>query len=441
MRPLVAVLGPIALFLFLAPLVAFSDEPAPAPTPQPGERSGASDEMAAANKAAALLLAERLRRDRPRDHALLKCVRRRDLLVVRGAYDHVEWVLRQVGVPFQSCDPGQLSRTSLRGVEIVLVNCPGHVGRGGARRLRAFVDRGGLLFTTDWAVLHLLEPAFPRTIRYTRRPTRDDVVSIRALRPEHLLLEHVLTGSDRHLWWLENRSYPIEILDRRRVEVLIDSPEMLRKYGAGPIAVTFRSGRGRVVHIVSHAYLQRSELRTGRDKLPTEAFLRDLGFAPGAPVARRLGREGLAGVPAGQLRSAYAAQQFLANLLIEAKRLNAPRPPRPQPVPPDPVPTPDVGTHAVIARDETLRSTPGGEPFRAVVRGLLRDGLPVRRDMKVGDIDPRGGVHQRLSCGAGGRANQSGGRRLARFCEEDILQGACVSESTKLKIIVDKAGS
>ena len=364
MRPLLPVLGLVAFFLLALPLSAAPDGPPPKPQ---GETP---DEMAAANKAAGLMLAERLRRDRPADYALLRCVRRRELLVVYGAYDHVEWVLRQVGVPFTSCSPQQLARTSLRGVEVVLVNCPGRIGRDAAKRLRTFVDRGGLLFTTDWAVLHVIEPAFPGTIRYTRRPTREDVVSIRVRRPEHLFLKHILTGGDQHLWWLESQSYPLQVLDRRRVEVLIDSEEMRRKYGAGPIAVTFRSGRGRVVHIVSHFYLQRSELRSARDRLKTESFAGDLGFPPDSAVVRRLGREGLAKVPAGELRSAYSAQQFLANLLIEAKRAGATPPETEPPQRPDP-PVPRVrGTRAVAACDAVLRDAAGGKPFRAVSSGL-----------------------------------------------------------------------
>jgi hypothetical protein len=372
MRPRAAlpVVGVLFFLLFALPLGAAPDDGPPKP------QGSTPDQMAPANKAAGALLAERLRRDRPEDYRILRCIRPRDLLVVQGAYDHVEWVLRQVGVPFATCAPQHLARRSLHGVEIVLVNCPGRIGRDGARRLRSFVDRGGLLFTTDWAALHVIEPAFPRTIRYTRRPTRDDVVSIRVVRPEHLFLKHVLTGGDRHRWWLESQSYPVQVLDRRRVEVLIDSEEMRRKYGSGPIAVTFRSGRGRVVHIVSHFYLQRSELRSRRDKLPLASFAGDLGFAPGTPVVRKLGREGLADVSAGELRSAYSAQQFLANLLIEAKRGSAPPPrpdpPRPDPPDPDDLPPPVVvsGPQAVAARDVVLLDAPDGTPFRAVSAGL-----------------------------------------------------------------------
>lgn len=363
MRSFATALG-LVLVLLTASSPGITDEPLPA------TQGHAPDEMRDANRAAALLLAERLKRDRPGDYELLRCVRPRDLLVVRGAYDHVEWVLRQVGVSFTECRPSALATTSLRGVEVVLVNCPGKVGRRGALALRRFVRGGGLLFTTDWAVLHVIEPAFPNTIRYTRNPTRDDVVSIRVVKPEHLFLKHVLTGNDPHLWWLESQSYPIRVIDRRRVEVLIDSWEMRRKYGAGPIAVTFRAGRGRVVHIVSHFYLQRSELRNRRDRLPAGTFAAEVGFAPGSPVAKRLETDGLGRVRAGELRSAYSAQQFLANLLIEAKRARPPRPaPRPEPrhAEPSPDPTSERGT---LLAEATLLAGPGGRPVKTLSAGL-----------------------------------------------------------------------
>jgi hypothetical protein len=333
--------------------------PPPTAVAQQGE---GKDEMRNANRAASLLLLERMRRDRPKDYRSFCRIRRRDLLVVRGSFDHVEWVLRELKVPFDETSPQALARADLRHVRAILVNCPGRVGSAGVRRLKEFVERGGFLFTTDWSLLHLLEPAFPGTVAYTRRATADDVVSIRILRPEHVFLRHVLTGNDRHLWWLENQSYPMRILDRRRVEVLVDSEEMGKKYGSEPIAVTFGVGRGRVLHIVSHFYLQRCELRGDRDRLKAKAFAGDLGFAPASAPVKRLEAEELGGVRAGELRSAYSAQQLLANILVEATREASPTPPKP-PVEPKP-PATTEGAHA--ARATVLRATPGGDPVKAI---------------------------------------------------------------------------
>jgi hypothetical protein len=349
-----------------------------APPPVGAQQGDGPDEMAGANRAASVLLLERMKRDRPADYRRFCGLRRSDTLVVSGAYDHVEWVLRHMGTPFATITPGALDRASLHGVRTVLVNCPGRIGEKAVKKLRDFVEAGGFLFTTDWAVQNVIEPAFPETIRYTRKPTRDDVVAIEILKPEHLFLTHVLTRHDRHLWWLENQSYPVEVLDRRRVETLIKSEEMKRKYGASPVAVTFPAGRGRVVHIVSHFYLQRSELRTERDRLKARDFAADMEFAPSSPAVRRLGGAGLDGVPAGQLRSAYSAQQLLANILIEATRTGGsvadPTPPV-QVDPPRPVPT----STGKAARTATmLRSGPDGDPVKPIPAGLVLRVLEVR---------------------------------------------------------------
>ena len=105
------------------------------PAPADAQQGKSPDEMRAANRAAAVLLRERLKRDRPEDYGCLVRIKKSDLLVVRGAYDHVEWVLRDVGVPYADVAPEHFERASLRGVEAVLVNCPGRIGVRGVRRL------------------------------------------------------------------------------------------------------------------------------------------------------------------------------------------------------------------------------------------------------------------------------------------------------------------
>ena len=50
-----------------------------------------------------------------------------------------------------------------------------------------FVESGGTLFTTDWALRNVIEPAFPGIIEYNDMPTGDDVVRIEVLDPRLLL--------------------------------------------------------------------------------------------------------------------------------------------------------------------------------------------------------------------------------------------------------------
>lgn len=64
------------------------------------------------------------------------------------------------------------------------------------------------------------------------------------------------------VWWLEGCSYPIKILDKDKVKVLVRSDELKRRYKHGAVIVSFEYGEGIVYHMISHFYLQRSETRT-----------------------------------------------------------------------------------------------------------------------------------------------------------------------------------
>lgn len=64
------------------------------------------------------------------------------------------------------------------------------------------------------------------------------------------------------VWWLESSSYPIEVLDKKKVKVLVRSEELKRRYKHDPVIISFEWGKGVVYHMISHFYLQRSETRT-----------------------------------------------------------------------------------------------------------------------------------------------------------------------------------
>ena len=72
-------------------------------------------------------------------------------------------------------------------------------------------------------------------------------------------------SGDEPLWWLEGSSYPIEIINKDKVETLVKSKEIEKKYGESPVFVSFQYGKGKVYHMISHFYLQRSETRSKRD--------------------------------------------------------------------------------------------------------------------------------------------------------------------------------
>ncbi len=258
---------------------------------------------------------ERMSRERPADAAALATVRQSDIVAVRGEYDRVEQVLGALELPFVVADPADLPRLELRPEQLLVLNCPGHVPERAVPRIEAFVRGGGSLLSTDWALRHVIEPAFPGLVAYNERPTRDDVVRIELLTTENPLLAGVLESGDDPQWWLEGSSYPIRVLDPDRVEVLITSSEMAARYGEAAICVRFDWGAGEVLHMVSHYYLQRTELRSARHEQDAAAWAAEKGVTPPSPQS--------ADLSLGEVESASSSARFLANLVASKKRRGA----------------------------------------------------------------------------------------------------------------------
>ena len=206
---------------------------------------------------------EQLRRDAPERARTLDEVEASDVVVVAGMLrPRRVGARRPRGAARARPAAGGSTVWTLRPEQLLIVNCPGQVSAAAITRIRAFVEAGGSLFTTDWALKHVIEPAFPGVLAFSQRPTPDDVVRIEVKDHDNIYLQGVLDGQDDPQWWLEGSSYPITVVDAERVQVLITSRELEEKYGEAPVAVWFRWGEGDVFHMISHYYLQRTELRT-----------------------------------------------------------------------------------------------------------------------------------------------------------------------------------
>jgi hypothetical protein len=260
-------------------------------------------------------LREKIRRDNPTEERQLQEISQTDVIVVRGQYDRVQDVLRAMDIPFTLVSAAQLDRINLSPSQVVFINCPGKLSRKGIGQIHQFVEAGGFLVTTDWALRHVIEPAFPGLMRYNDKPTRDDVVRIEILEGGNRFLEGLVSPGEDPQWWLEGSSYPIEILDQKNVEVLITSKEMAERYGEAPIAVTFNFGLGAVFHIVSHYYLQRSELRTARHEMPSTTYFAEKGLPLDGAMED---------LPLGYAESAYNSASFIARVITSKKKGNAP---------------------------------------------------------------------------------------------------------------------
>jgi hypothetical protein len=259
------------------------------------------------------------------DRELLRGLASHDVVVVRGQYDRVEDVLRLASIPHRVLEPEAVGQARFDPRQLVIVDCPGHVGEAGAENLRRFVEAGGSLFTTDWALKHVLEPAFPGLVQFNGRTTGDEVVRIDIKNAENSFLAGVLHPGADPVWWLEGSSYPIRVLDPGRVDVLLTSRELGERYGETSVAVSFRWGAGEVLHMISHYYLQRAELRTARHKGAWSGYVAEIGLADVAASAPAA----FDGLTVGEVEAAHTSLRLVANVILEKQRRNRRRSSRP----------------------------------------------------------------------------------------------------------------
>lgn len=272
----------------------------------------------AAYAAAATITRARMQEEAPLAAEALASVQAADVVVVPGCYDHVENVLAALEMPHTSVSPGQLGQVELDPRQLLVINCPGTGLERAIPRIREFVNAGGSLFTTDWALTHVVEAAFPGYIAYNQRPTRDDVVRIEIKDRENPFVQGVMSPDADPQWWLEGSSYPIKVL-RPEVNVLITSKDMEEKYGEAAIAVTFNVGRGELFHLVSHYYLQRTELRNARHKQDAGSYAKELGFDA---TKDAMVYAAMSGLNLGEVESATSSARLFSNVVARKAMRN-----------------------------------------------------------------------------------------------------------------------
>ncbi|MFW9866640.1 MAG: hypothetical protein ACFFEN_11135 [Candidatus Thorarchaeota archaeon] len=275
--------------------------------------------MEQAYKASSKILKKRMEKERPMDLEILEKVKESSIIIVAGSYDRVETVLDMINIPYVLIQPEEVSRIELKPDQILIINCPGDIYDEGLTKIKDFVKRGGFLFTTDWALLNILEKLFPEYVKYNQRPTGDDCVAVQVVDKNNKFLEGLFKADEEPIWWLESSSYPIVILDKSKVKVLVTSREMEQKYGEAPIVITFEYGDGgTVLHMTSHYYLQRAELRTKRQKMSAKEYVQDeMEFTD--EEAEEMEKD-LNGLALGEAESAYSTTQFISNVIVEQQK-------------------------------------------------------------------------------------------------------------------------
>ena len=269
--------------------------------------------------AAADLLHRRLQNESPEDAALLRSVHGKLVVVVRGSMDHIENVLRAARIEHTLIAPQEVAGYPLKSSMVLMVNCPGVMPDEGVQRIARFVRAGGLLYTTDWSLKNVVEKAFPGTIAHNGRSTSDELVPVTIDHEgDNLMSRMLLRKSARPQWWLEGSSYPIKILDRKRVEVLAHSDEMRIRYGAAPVVVRFRWEDGEVIHVVSHFYRQ---LDARGPQIAAATAVQSYEGLSAKDKKELAKAPGMAGA-AADVESSYAFQRMTANLVAGKQRTN-----------------------------------------------------------------------------------------------------------------------
>lgn len=275
-------------------------------------------QMQKAYAASAQILKAKMQKDRAAEFELLDKTADDNIIIVKGVYDKIELVLNAIGIDYVILEGPVLGRIDLRCDQILIINCPGStIDEEGLNDIKQFVDGGGFLLTTDWCLTNILEKAFPGYVAFNNKSTRDDVVGIQIADKSHPFLKGLFSDVANPQWWLETSSYPIKIQNKEEVKVLVKSKDLKQKYGEDPVVITFSYGKGTVMHMISHYYLQRSDTRTDRHKESAVAYVKEMSLDE-----KEVEMEELKDVSLGEVESAYTSAQFISNIIVEKQKEN-----------------------------------------------------------------------------------------------------------------------
>ena len=277
---------------------------------------GAGDDMQQAYRIGGALALEKLSHS---DQISIKNMPDDAIVIVPGTYDHIDRVLNSLNIKYITVERNQVSTYPFRNNQTVYINCASSFPVEAAQRLRQEVEKGLHIITTDWALTHVLQVAFSDFVRHNGKATADEVVGIQVADPNHPLVNGFLPAS-KHAqpqWWLESSSHPIEIVNKSQVRVLIRSEMLGQRYQSDAVLVTFNCGKGNVIHMISHFYLQRSETRDERHKMSAKQFAID---SKASPATTNLVENQGQNLNYAQIQSTSTSAQFIYNQL--ATRLN-----------------------------------------------------------------------------------------------------------------------
>ena len=194
--------------------------------------------------------------------------RGKQILVIRGNFDKMENVLDLYKVKYTIVDKDDFLRAPrwrrLSKFAVICANCARKpTSRADAKKLadkiERFVRNGGWFISSDWAIEPYLTLGWPEVVRVVppKRRQTDTTISVEPATSTPLL-RTVFAHKQRTRWWLEETSTFFKVTSK--ANVLIRSPEMLTRFGAGAVVFEFKSGRGRALHLLGHFWQEDGNL-------------------------------------------------------------------------------------------------------------------------------------------------------------------------------------
>jgi hypothetical protein len=172
------------------------------------------------------------------------------IVEVKGRWDDAGHILHNFGMPSTKIDGAALPKTALRQTKVLIINCGSPLSAESKQVVRNFVELGGFLLTTDWALNDCLTPCFPGYVKWSGDFSSSEVINdAHIVTKDAMFVRGVVSPS---YWKLEDKSELVQILSPE-VEVLTVSTALAYSgAGSGVLAFSFPYGKGRVLHLVGH---------------------------------------------------------------------------------------------------------------------------------------------------------------------------------------------
>ena len=270
----------------------------------------------------AQLLRLKMADDAKDDLVILNSIKKEDVVVVFGQHDRVEVVLGLANIPYTQIFPKDVKNFDFKPSQIVMVNCPGTFPasdkNASLEKLKKFVEDGGFLFTTDWALHFTVEGVAPGYMSAVKVETRDEVMPIKVADANSEFTKNISPSDGTPSWW-EYYSFPMKILNADKVKMLVKSDKMKTKYGNEGIAAFFDYGKGKIIHTTAHFLQQKSIITTSRQAKDALTYVRDELKIDQSKLNESF-KTTLKSLQAGQIEDVYSIVRFIANVIVAKKK-------------------------------------------------------------------------------------------------------------------------